>query len=235
MTSPMCDAVHLTEVDTRDTPLECDTFMPPLDPSQFRAWTASPPKVENDLRYSIVTYVRTHAPEEPREPEANGAAVAPSGVVAESTGQVEVAGSAELGAGESSTERTEPGVEADGAGTAEAGAGKSAESIAVETATPRSNASAGWGAVERLPKSIQEKHEELQYLKLIDEIIKEGAHKGDRTGTGTISKFGCSVSCSCFSIARADVFGSMPAPQPMMIVVACAPSTSTTSVRGECR
>lgn len=44
-----------------------------------------------------------------------------------------------------------------------------------------------------LPKIIFERHEEYKYLKLVEEIISEGTVKDDRTGTGTLSKFGSKV------------------------------------------
>ena len=33
----------------------------------------------------------------------------------------------------------------------------------------------------------------MQYLNMVDNIIRNGVHKGDRTGTGTLSQFGCSM------------------------------------------
>ncbi|KAF3435732.1 hypothetical protein FNV43_RR22824 [Rhamnella rubrinervis] len=44
-----------------------------------------------------------------------------------------------------------------------------------------------------LPKMIFERHEEYQYLRLVQDIISDGTPKDDRTGTGTLSKFGCQM------------------------------------------
>jgi len=37
------------------------------------------------------------------------------------------------------------------------------------------------------------RHEEMQYLDLVDDVIRNGVLREDRTGTGTYSKFGCQM------------------------------------------
>ncbi|KAL3839659.1 hypothetical protein ACJIZ3_024250 [Penstemon smallii] len=44
-----------------------------------------------------------------------------------------------------------------------------------------------------LPNIIIEKHEEFLYLRLVQDIMSNGNNKDDRTGTGTLSKFGCQM------------------------------------------
>ncbi|KAG0493542.1 hypothetical protein HPP92_004536 [Vanilla planifolia] len=44
-----------------------------------------------------------------------------------------------------------------------------------------------------LSKLIFDRHEEYTYLRLVEDIISHGTVKNDRTGTGTLSKFGCQM------------------------------------------
>ncbi|XP_010516792.1 PREDICTED: bifunctional dihydrofolate reductase-thymidylate synthase 1-like [Camelina sativa] len=44
-----------------------------------------------------------------------------------------------------------------------------------------------------LPKIVFDQHEEFLYLNMVEDIISNGNVKNDRTGTGTLSKFGCQM------------------------------------------
>lgn len=126
MVSSLCEVIYLTEVETE---VECDTYMPAVDGNVFRIWAASSPMVENGLRFSFLTYIRSP--------------------------------------------QTQP----------------------KETRTD---------IVQSLPKFVLESHDEYQYLHMIEDIIDTGNVKGDRTGTGTLSKFGCQV--WSFSVFQLDYF-----------------------------
>ena len=45
-------------------------------------------------------------------------------------------------------------------------------------------------ALQKVPQVPVSRHEEYQYLELIEKIIHHGTTKGDRTGVGTKSIFG---------------------------------------------
>ncbi|GJP34175.1 hypothetical protein CLOM_g18628 [Closterium sp. NIES-68] len=51
----------------------------------------------------------------------------------------------------------------------------------------------GEGAWMSLPVRVREEHEEYQYLKLVRRIMDDGVPSDDRTGTGTLSLFGCQM------------------------------------------
>ncbi|KAG7579338.1 Dihydrofolate reductase-like domain superfamily [Arabidopsis thaliana x Arabidopsis arenosa] len=44
-----------------------------------------------------------------------------------------------------------------------------------------------------LPRMVFDQHEEFRYLNMVEDIISNGNVKNDRTGTGTLSKFGCQM------------------------------------------
>ncbi|KAL4448210.1 hypothetical protein ABPG75_005429 [Micractinium tetrahymenae] len=52
---------------------------------------------------------------------------------------------------------------------------------------------AGQEGAPALPPAVASQHEELQYLEMIDDVMRNGVFRGDRTGTGTYSKFGATM------------------------------------------
>lgn len=52
---------------------------------------------------------------------------------------------------------------------------------------------AGQEGLPALPPAVASRHEELQYLEMIDDVMRNGVFRGDRTGTGTYSKFGTTM------------------------------------------
>ena len=55
MASEQCEAIHLTRV---GKDFDCDTYMPALDPEQYRLWSASLPRRDNGVQTAFLCYTR---------------------------------------------------------------------------------------------------------------------------------------------------------------------------------
>lgn len=150
LASPLCEAVHLTQIDGHFAGARCDTYFPTLDPDTYRLWSASESHEDDGVRYSFLCYTRACA---------RAASVAASDAASDAAS---VASDAAHGSQLSSD--------------------------------PATQLSSDPGTQEiQLPPAIASRHEETQYLELINQIINTGVFRPDRTGTGTYSRFGASM------------------------------------------
>ena len=174
---PQCRAVHLTSVELPSAEHEsrCDVFFPKLDPASYRLWSSTPPRRDraSGARFSFLVYARVDGGGD--EGESGGGGKSGGGGISTGGGG---GGAAHQTGGESN------------AGAVAAGGGNPPASAAAAS-DPDAAANDPLDAIERaLPPAAAGQHAERQYLSLVRELLECGDARPDRTGTGTLSRFG---------------------------------------------
>jgi dihydrofolate reductase/thymidylate synthase len=182
MKSPLCQAVHITQIDAS---YKCDTFFPQIDPARFKLWSASEPREENGVKYTFACY--TLASKEPSSGASSGASTpkAPT-TTGEPTAPVELPPAM-------ASKHDELQVRAPCAAVA---ACMLESSVPAPACFPPPLLSRFLPPLpsRRLPSPPLARHAPAaQYLDLVDRIIRSGTYRPDRTGTGTYSLFGTSM------------------------------------------
>jgi dihydrofolate reductase/thymidylate synthase len=185
-TAVACDTVFLTRVHTE---FECDVFIPAIDDEAF-ALTSIKPRQAVAAEGAVADGQTSASPSSSSSSSGSGASASAQ---ASAAGAAPKAAAVEFQFLEYTRRAAVPGLRRTCTPNTMTPAGRFFYASSASSSSPSSSAATS---------SWAPPHEEMQYLDQIRDIISTGSVRGDRTGVGTISKFGMTSRWSL----RDDVF-----------------------------